>query len=238
MSTARPSRNIDVEVVVADLPFPRLTMAQAHELLGDNGWQTDRSKDDLDPEGERLLSSLITERHGHEFVFVTEYPVGTRPFYHLRPASNPHVTASFDLLWKGIEITTGAQREHRYDVLVAQAQEMGMELQTTADLPRLVPLRHPAPWRARRGTQPDDHGDARAGQQPGSHVRVPRPAPTTSLKSTQQLPAIIQPGHLQRPLRTDEVRQLEQQPNLSGRHSPPDVGVGAVGAVAQLLADP
>lgn len=118
-----------VEVVVPDLPFPRLTMAQAHELLGDNGWQTDRPKGDLDPEGERLLSSLITERHGHEFVFVTEYPVRIRPFYHLRPASNPHVTASFDLLWKGIEITTGAQREHRYDLLVAQAQEMGMELE-------------------------------------------------------------------------------------------------------------
>lgn len=118
-----------VEVVVPDLPFPRLTMAQAHELLGDNGWQTDRAKGDLDPEGERLLSSLIIERHGHEFVFVTEYPVNIRPFYHLRPASNPHVTASFDLLWKGIEITTGAQREHRYDVLVAQAQEMGMELE-------------------------------------------------------------------------------------------------------------
>jgi aspartyl-tRNA synthetase len=98
-------------------------------LLGDNGWQTDRTKGDLDPEGERLLSSLITERHGHEFVFVTEYPVDIRPFYHLRPANNPHVTASFDLLWKGIEITTGAQREHRYDVLVAQAQEMGMELE-------------------------------------------------------------------------------------------------------------
>lgn len=117
-----------VEVVVPSLPFPRMTMAQARELLAENGWSTDRAKGDLDPEGERLLSSLIREREGHEFVFVTEYPTTVRPFYHLRPADNPDVTASFDLLWKGIEITTGAQREHRYDVLVAQAQEKGMEL--------------------------------------------------------------------------------------------------------------
>ncbi|MGH3932080.1 MAG: amino acid--tRNA ligase-related protein, partial [Pseudonocardiaceae bacterium] len=121
--------HLGVQVVVPDLPFPRLTMAEAHELLRQNGWHADLDKDDLDPEGERLLSSLIRERCGHEFVFVTEYPVNIRPFYHLRSANNPHVTESFDLLWKGVEITTGAQREHRYDVLVAQAQEKGMELE-------------------------------------------------------------------------------------------------------------
>lgn len=65
-----------VEVVVPDLPFPRLTMADAQQLLRENGWQGDHAKGDLDPEGERLLSSLISERHGHEFVFVTEYPIG------------------------------------------------------------------------------------------------------------------------------------------------------------------
>jgi aspartyl-tRNA synthetase len=59
-------------------------------------------------------------------VFVTEYPASVRPFYHLRPADKPHLTASFDLLWKGLEITTGAQREHRYDVLLAQAASKGL----------------------------------------------------------------------------------------------------------------
>lgn len=118
-----------VEVVVPDLPFPRLTMAKAKEWLREDGWTTDRTKGDLDPEGERLLSSLVMQRYGHEFVFVTEYPIDVRPFYHLRPARDPQVTESFDLFWKGIEITTGAQREHRYDVLVAQAQEKGMDLE-------------------------------------------------------------------------------------------------------------
>lgn len=59
-------------------------MADAQQLLRCNVWQGDRAKGDLNPEGERLLSSLISERHGHEFVFVTEYPISVRPFYHLR----------------------------------------------------------------------------------------------------------------------------------------------------------
>jgi aspartyl-tRNA synthetase len=57
---------------------------------------------------------------------VTEYPASVRPFYHLRPVGKPHLTASFDLLWKGLEVTTGAQREHRYDVLLEQAASTGL----------------------------------------------------------------------------------------------------------------
>lgn len=117
------------EVVVPEVPFPRYTMATALGLLREQGWDSERTKVDLDPEGERMLSALVKERHRHEFVFVTEFPTSVRPFYHLRPDHNPDVTESFDLLWKGIEITTGAQREHRYDVLVKQAEEKRMNLE-------------------------------------------------------------------------------------------------------------
>lgn len=116
------------EVVVPEVPFPRYTMADAIKLLRERGWDPAGTKIDLDPEGERGFSAIVKEVHGHEFAFVTEFPVSIRPFYHLRPAANPDVTESFDLLWKGIEITTGAQREHRYEVLVQQAQEKGMNL--------------------------------------------------------------------------------------------------------------
>jgi len=105
------------EVVVPALPFPRVTLAEA---------TGDAAADDLDPAGERAVAADVLARTGHEFVFVTEYPASARPFYHLRPAGKPHLTASFDLLWKGLEITTGAQREHRYDVLLAQAAEKGL----------------------------------------------------------------------------------------------------------------
>jgi aspartyl-tRNA synthetase len=122
------------EVTVPRLPFPRLTLAEALSLsrtavppatsLPATG--ADSGRDDLDPAGERAVSARVLAETGHEFAFVTEYPASVRPFYHLRPAGKPHLTASFDLLWKGLEVTTGAQREHRHDVLLAQAAAKGL----------------------------------------------------------------------------------------------------------------
>lgn len=116
------------DVVVPTLPFPQLTMAEAKAILMKNNVVSDR-EGDLSPEEERALGKITREEHGHEFIYITEYPTSVRPFYHMRPTDNPAVTQSFDLLWKGMEITTGAQREHRYDVLSRQAQEKGMSLE-------------------------------------------------------------------------------------------------------------
>ena len=110
-------------VTVPTVPFPRLTLAEAHALRG-SGPGGERG--DLDPAGERAVSAWVRAETGHEFAFVTGYPATVRPFYHRRPDGQPGLTASFDLLWQGLEITTGAQREHRYDVLLAQAAEKGL----------------------------------------------------------------------------------------------------------------
>jgi aspartyl-tRNA synthetase len=125
-------QTFDTEVIVPDLPFPRVTLEEAKALLRDAGHDSvgGRGLDpghDLDPPSERALSALIKEKHGHEFTFVTDYPTTVRPFYHMRFEDRPTVTKSFDLLWKGIELTTGAQREHRYEQLLAQAAEKGVE---------------------------------------------------------------------------------------------------------------
>jgi aspartyl/asparaginyl-tRNA synthetase len=112
------------EVTVPRVPFPRLTHAEAQSLAGTGS--VSPGGDDLDPAGERAVSARVRAVTGHEFAFVTEYPASVRPFYHLRPAGQPQVTASFDLLFNGLEVTTGAQREHRYDVLLAQAAEKGL----------------------------------------------------------------------------------------------------------------
>ncbi len=111
-------------LTVPKVPFPRITMAQAHEMLKTHDSSERRA--DLDSAGERAVAARVAAETGHEFVFVTEYPASVRPFYHMRPAGEPYLTCSFDLLWKGLEITTGAQREHRYDVLVSQAAEKGL----------------------------------------------------------------------------------------------------------------
>ncbi|MCX4747194.1 aspartate--tRNA(Asn) ligase [Kitasatospora sp. NBC_01287] len=123
-----------VAVTVPTTPFPRVTMAEAHRILREElGWDPEGVKVDLDPEGERALSAHFQRETGHEFVFVTHYPAGIRPFYHARPADRPDLTLSFDLLWKGLEVTTGAQREHRYEVLVEQAAQKGMRTEPLAD---------------------------------------------------------------------------------------------------------
>jgi nondiscriminating aspartyl-tRNA synthetase len=113
----------DAEVLVPAVPFPRVTLAQAKDLLREHGHQAPGPGQDLDPPSERALSAIVREEHDHEFAFVTDYPTTVRPFYHMRHRDQPSLTKSFDLLWRGVELTTGAQREHRYEQLVAQAQD-------------------------------------------------------------------------------------------------------------------
>jgi nondiscriminating aspartyl-tRNA synthetase len=112
-----------VELVVPDVPFPRITLEDAKQLLRDAGHGAPGEGHDLDPPSERALSAIVKEQYGHEFTFVTDYPTSVRPFYHMRYEDRPTVTKSFDLLWRGIELTTGAQREHRHEQLLAQAAE-------------------------------------------------------------------------------------------------------------------
>ena len=120
------------EVTIPSLPFPRITLEEARAILATQGHHIDH-KADLDPEGERRLCAYMQEKFGHEFVFVTDYPASVRAFYHMRYPERPDVTKSFDLLWKGLEITTGAQREHRYDVLKQQAVEKGYSLESLSN---------------------------------------------------------------------------------------------------------
>lgn len=117
----------DVDIVVPTAPFPRIPLAEAHEILKARGYEVPRADGDLDPEGERQLSEHVKETYGHEFVFVTDYATGIRPFYHRRHDDDATLTNSYDLLFNGVEISTGAQREHRVDVLVEQAKEKGLD---------------------------------------------------------------------------------------------------------------
>lgn len=119
-------------IVVPTTPFPRLTVAQAREAALAQGHVVTRIGD-LDPEGERLTSAHVKATTGHEFCFITDYPAANRAFYHMRRDDDPTVTKGFDLLWNGIEITTGAQREHRHGRLIAQALERGYGLEALED---------------------------------------------------------------------------------------------------------
>jgi aspartyl-tRNA synthetase len=128
----RIAATFGTEVTVPSTPFPRMTLEQAKELLRANDHEPPGPGDDLDPPSERALSAIVVREHGSEFVFVTDYPTTVRPFYHMRHDDRPEETKSFDLLWRGIELTTGAQREHRYERLLQQAREKDVETASIA----------------------------------------------------------------------------------------------------------
>ncbi|PWL20859.1 MAG: aspartate--tRNA(Asn) ligase [Candidatus Aquiluna sp. XM-24bin5] len=117
----------DIDIEVPATPFPRIPLAEAHEIIEKRGYKVPRTDGDLDPEGERQISQYAKEELGHDFVFLTDYPKHIRPFYHMRHEDNETLTKSYDLIWKGTEITTGAQREHRIEVLEAQAKDKGLD---------------------------------------------------------------------------------------------------------------
>jgi nondiscriminating aspartyl-tRNA synthetase len=119
----------DFTLEIPTTPFPRMTLAEAREIVSAGGYELPRADGDLDPEAERRVSAYVHETHGHPFVFITDYDSSIRPFYHMRHADNPALTNSYDLLFHGVEISTGAQREHRLDVLEAQAKDKGMDLE-------------------------------------------------------------------------------------------------------------
>lgn len=115
------------DIVVPKIPFPKLTLREAKKILAERGISNERGED-LSPEEERAISEYIKEKEGHEFVFIHEWPAKVRAFYSMRLESDPLLTKSFDLLFKGLEITSGAQREHRYEQLAKQIKEKGLKL--------------------------------------------------------------------------------------------------------------
>ncbi|MHA3684117.1 aspartate--tRNA(Asn) ligase [Leucobacter sp. HY1908] len=116
-----------IDVTVPSRPFPRIPLAEAKEIVKEEGYEIPRADADMDPEGERRISAHVKKKYDHDFVFLTDYATSIRPFYHMRHADNPELTNSYDLIYRGTEISTGAQREHRIDVLEAQIADKGMD---------------------------------------------------------------------------------------------------------------
>ena len=120
------------DLVIPNVPFPRLPISEIKEILGKKGIKSEKSGD-LSPEEEREIGEYAKQELGSEFVWVIDYPHEGRAFYHMRHEDKPQLTKGFDLLYKGLEVTTGAQREHRIDVLEKQAQEKGLTLDGIKD---------------------------------------------------------------------------------------------------------
>lgn len=113
------------KVVVPKLPFPVIALPELYrELEKRYGYHLPQSeRGDTTTEAEQLSYRFSMEEFGHEFLLITDFAAEKRAFYHLRKDGVPQ---GYDLVWRGVEITTGAQREHRYDILCRQAEERGL----------------------------------------------------------------------------------------------------------------
>ncbi len=114
---------------VPDVPatVPSITLAEAHEIVHDRHGKDHRGEPDLAPEEEELLSRTAREELSSEFLFVTHYPSAKRPFYTFDDPERPGETCSFDLLFRGVEITTGGQRIHDHAAQVAKLVRFGLD---------------------------------------------------------------------------------------------------------------
>ena len=116
-------KDFKVEFPKYKKPFPRITIEEAFKLINKKG---------IDPsnEEEKLIGKKVREKFGSDFVFITQYPFEARPFYAMKNVNNKELTDSFDLIFKGIELVTGGQREHRLNILEEQAKEKNISLES------------------------------------------------------------------------------------------------------------
>jgi nondiscriminating aspartyl-tRNA synthetase len=106
--------------------IPAIRFHEAKQRIAAEFKREIKDMEDFEPEEEKLLYELIKKSTGSEFVFVTHYPTKKRPFYAMEDPANPEVTLSFDLLFRGLEITTGGQRIHNYEEQLHKMQARGM----------------------------------------------------------------------------------------------------------------
>lgn len=118
---AKIEETFHVTLSDAENKFPRITFDEAKRILKEELHFVGEKADDFERHEEELLCSYAKKNYGSDFIFVTHFPFEARPFYHMVDESGK--TMSYDLLFKGVEITTGAIREHRIDTLTKQIIE-------------------------------------------------------------------------------------------------------------------
>ena len=120
----------EVDLLRVDIPeiteIPTMKFMDAKELLMKKFKYKPSDMKDFDPEEEQLLGKYAKKELGSDFIFITHYPSKKRPFYTMDDPQDPEYTLSFDLLFRGLEITSGGQRVHDYNAQVEKMQKLGM----------------------------------------------------------------------------------------------------------------
>jgi len=114
----------NIEISNVSAKFPHITFEECKQILKKEYNFVGEKHDDLERKEEELICKWSKEKYNSDFIFITKYPFSNRPFYHMLDENG--ITNGYDLLFKGLEIATGSQREHRYDILKKQAIEKGI----------------------------------------------------------------------------------------------------------------
>ena len=116
----------DTDIVVPTSKFPRMSLQEIYKILEEEyDYKVDDSeKTDLTTEAERLTYKIAMDKFNSEFIFITDYPADKRAFYHMRDENG--ILQGYDLIWRGVEITSGAQREHRFEEIKKNAESKGL----------------------------------------------------------------------------------------------------------------
>ena len=121
----------ELDMLAVTLPevgrIPAVRFDQAKELVSRKYDRKIRNPYDLEPEEELLIGRYFQEEYGSDFVFVTHYPSKKRPFYAMDDPEDPKFTLSFDLMFRGLEVTTGGQRIHDYREITDKMEKRGMD---------------------------------------------------------------------------------------------------------------
>ncbi|MDP4090410.1 MAG: aspartate--tRNA(Asn) ligase [Bacillota bacterium] len=107
------------------LDIPRIPLSEAQDILLEE-FEKRSPVGNIDAEGEVLFSKYVKEKYDSDFVFLTKYPISKRPMYTMPDMDYPGMTKSFDLIYKGLEITTGGQRIHDYEMLKENIVKFGL----------------------------------------------------------------------------------------------------------------
>ena len=117
---------LGVKVTVPEAPFPELNFPEIYDILEKMGKKVP-FEEDVDREGELLLAKHVKKKYNHEFFFINRFPFKKKPFYVMRVDDDPRWARSVDMVFKGLEMSSGGQREHRYEKIMQQVKEKKMD---------------------------------------------------------------------------------------------------------------
>lgn len=119
---------LGIEPELPTIPIPELTFPEIYSVLEDMGRKLPRGED-IDSESGKALGAYVKDKFGSDFFFLNRFPSKVKPFYVMKVDDDPGFAHSVDLMYKGMELSSGGQREHRYEKIVSQVVEKGMELE-------------------------------------------------------------------------------------------------------------